>query len=109
MRQTYLARLANLQAQIIAAPASESGELIRQFLAHEASTSRNLKHASLLTSGLAEHISKLPKGSLSGCLPYPPLFTLSTIYSLENNTFYLYIHSYKGVKIMYSQVISLPA
>lgn len=109
MRQTYIARLANLQAQIFAAPASESGQLIRQFLAHEAMTSRNLKHTIFLTNELAQLISTLPKIYLTGSLPYPPHYSLATLYNISGNTFTLLIYNQQTTKQIYSQTCHLPS
>lgn len=101
MRKPYLARLTNLQAQIIAAPASESGQLIRQFLAHEASTARNIRRAHLLTNEFLILISTSNLSSLTGSLPYSDEYVLSTIYVKSDQVFIVQIFNLKSHKVIY--------
>jgi hypothetical protein len=107
MRQTYIARLANLQAQIFAAPASESGQLIRQFLAHEAMNSRNLKKSTLLTPMLIQIIRNLLPRTLNGTSIYAYQYAISTIVSRSENIIILMIFNTKSQKLIYQKEVSL--
>ena len=107
MRQTYIARLANLQAQIFAAPASESGQLIRQFLAHEAMTSRNLKKSTLLNPILVQIIRNLLPRTLTGTSTYAYQYAISTIVSRSENIIIVMIFNTKSQKLIYQKEASL--
>lgn len=103
MRKPYLARLGDLQAKLTANPPAQHGVLIRSFLAHEAMTCRNLKKSLLLTPALLDLLTTLPLTTFTGSLPYPPHYTLTTIYTTSNSTFVLLIYNQKTAKQIYTQ------